>query len=136
GIKRINEGIAVANGLSREQYPTIKIKGSAFPLENNVPLTNKINAALSTVMPAENIIVNRPPVMYSEDFQNLIYGNKKSVSDYILVGTANQVLFAKAISEGKTAPFNHHAGDFQVDISTIPWGTEIGAVSLLAVFNK
>jgi len=136
GIKRINEGIAVANGLSSEKYPTIKIKGTAFPLENNVAMTNKINAALGTVLPAENIIVNRPPVMYSEDFQNLIYGNKKSVSDFILVGTANQALFAKAISEGKTAPFNHHAGDFQVDISTIPWGTEIGAVSLLAAFKN
>jgi amidohydrolase len=136
GIKRINEGIAVANGLSSEKYPTIKIKGTAFPLENNVAMTNKINAALGTVMPDENIVVNRPPVMYSEDFQNLIYGNKKSVSDFILVGTANQALFAKAISEGKTAPFNHHAGDFQVDISTIPWGTEIGAVALLAAFKN
>ncbi len=99
-------------------------------------MTNRINAALGTVMPAENIIVNRPPVMFSEDFQNLIYGNKKMVSDYILVGIANQALFAKAISEGKTAPFNHHGGDFQVDISTIPWGTEIGAVSLLELFKK
>jgi amidohydrolase len=136
GIKRINEGIAVANGLSAEQYPTIKMKGNAFPLENNIAMTNKINSALGSVMPVENIIINRPPVMFSEDFQNLIYGNKKTVSDYILVGIANQTLFAKAISEGKTAPFNHHAGDFQVDISTIPWGTEIGAVSLLALFKK
>ncbi|HEV3223326.1 MAG TPA: amidohydrolase [Puia sp.] len=136
GIKRINEGIAVANGLSSDQYPKIKMKGNAFPLENDVAMTNKINAALSSVMPAENIIVNRPPVMYSEDFQNLIYGNHKSVSDYILVGIANPTLFAKALSEGKTAPFNHHAGNFQVDISTIPLGTEIGAVSLLAIFKK
>jgi amidohydrolase len=136
GIKRINEGIAVANSLSSEQYPTIKIKGSAFPLENNVAMTDKINAALSSVMSSENIIVNRPPVMYSEDFQSLVYGNNKSVSDYILVGTANKALFAKAVSEGKTAPFSHHAGDFQVDISTIPLGTEIGAVSLLALFKK
>ena len=136
GIKRINDGIAVANGLSSEQYPTIKMKGSAFPLDNNVAMTNKINAALNSVMPAENIIVNRPPVMFSEDFQSLIYGNNKSVSDYMLVGIANPALFAKAISEGKTAPFNHHAGNFQVDISTIPLGTEIGAVSLLAIFKK
>jgi amidohydrolase len=136
GIKRINEGIAVANGLSSDQYPKIKMKGNAFPLENDVAMTNKINAALSSVMPSENIIVNRPPVMYSEDFQNLIYGNHKSVSDYILVGIANPTLFAKALSEGKTAPFNHHAGNFQVDISTIPLGTEIGAVALLAIFKK
>jgi amidohydrolase len=136
GIKRINEGIAVANGLSTEQYPTIKIKGSAFPLQNNIAMTDKVNAALSSVMGTDNIIVNRRPAMYSEDFQSLIYGNNKSVSDYMLVGTANPVLFAKAISEGKTAPFNHHAGNFQVDISTIPLGTEIGAVALLAIFKN
>ncbi len=136
GIKRINEGIAVGNGLSVEQYPKIKMKGSAFPLDNNVALTNKVNAALSSVMGTDNIITNRRPAMYSEDFQSLIYGNNKSVSDYMLVGTANPVLFAKAISEGKTAPFNHHSGNFQVDISMIPRGTEIGAVSLLAIFKK
>jgi amidohydrolase len=136
GIKRINEGIAVGNGLSSDQYPTIKMKGNAFPLENNVALTNKVNAAVATVMGTDNIIINRRPAMYSEDFQSLIYGNNKTVSDYMQVGTANPALFAKAISEGKTAPFNHHAGDFQVDISTIPLGTEIGAVSLLAIFKK
>jgi amidohydrolase len=136
GIKRINEGIAVGNGLSVDQYPTIKMKGNAFPLDNNVALTDKVNAAMSSVMGTENIITNRRPAMYSEDFQSLIYGNNKSVSDYMLVGTANPALFAKAISEGKTAPFNHHAGNFQVDISTIPLGTEIGAVSLLAIFKK
>ena len=136
GIKRINEGIAVGNGLSSELYPKIKMKGNAFPLENNTALTNKVNAALSSVIAPDNIIVNRPPAMYSEDFQSLIYGNHKTVSDYILVGTANPALFAKAIGEGKTAPFNHHSGNFQVDISTIPLGTEIGAVSLLAIFKK
>jgi amidohydrolase len=135
-IKKINEGIAVANGLSPEQYPTIKMKGNAFPLENNAALANKVNAALTAVIAPENIITNRPAVMASEDFQSLIYGNNKTVSDYLQIGTANPSLYAKAVSEGKTAPFSHHAGDFQVDISMIPLGTEIGVVSLLAVFKK
>jgi hippurate hydrolase len=38
GIKRINEGIAIANGLSPDQYPVIKMKGNVFPLNNNVAL--------------------------------------------------------------------------------------------------
>jgi hippurate hydrolase len=74
--------------------------------------------------------------MYSEDFQSLIYGNKKTVTDYIQIGTAKPVVYAKAINEGKTAPFNHHAGNFQVDIAAIPLGTEIGATALLAMFKK
>ena len=112
------------------------MKGNAVPLENNVILTNKINAALSSAVAAKNIITGRPPAMYSEDFQGLIYGNKKTVSDYILIGIANPAVFAKAISEGKTAPFNHHAGNFQVDLTAIPLGTEIGATALLGVFKK
>ena len=74
--------------------------------------------------------------MYSEDFQSLIYGNKKTVSDYIVIGTANPAVYAKAINAGKTAPFNHHAGNFQVDIATIPLGAEIGATALLGIFKK
>jgi len=136
GIKRINEGIAVANGLSIEQYPNIKMKGNAFPLENNITLTDKVNAALNSIIATENITTDKPAAMYSEDFQGLIYGNKKTVSDYIQIGTANAAVFAKAISEGKTAPFNHHAGDFQVDIAAIPLGTEIGATALLGIFKK
>jgi len=136
GIKRINEGIAVANGLSTEQYPGIKMKGNAVPLENNAALTNKVNAALSSIVASQNLITDRPPAMYSEDFQGLIYGNKKGVSDYILVGIANPAVFAKAISEGKTAPFNHHAGNFQVDLAAIPLGTEIGTTALLGIFRK
>jgi hypothetical protein len=51
--------------------------------------------------------------------------NNKPVSRYILVGTANPAPFAKGISEGKTASFNFHSGNFQVDSYTIPLGTEI-----------
>jgi len=136
GIKRINEGIAIANGLSMERYPNIKMKGSVVPLENNVTLTDKLNAALSSVIVPGNIITNKPASMYSDDFQNLIYGNKKTVCDFIIIGIADPVIYAKAISEGKTAPFDHHAGNFQVDIAAIPLGTEVGATALLEIFKK
>ncbi len=33
--------------------------------------------------------------MYSEDFHGLVYGNKKAVSDYIQVGTANLLCLQK-----------------------------------------
>ena len=35
GIKRINEGIAVANNLPKELYPTIRMKSRVFPLVND-----------------------------------------------------------------------------------------------------
>jgi len=136
GIKRINEGIAVANGLSKDQYPTIKMKGNVFPLENNVELTNNINDALAAVISPKNIFTDTPSSMGSEDFHHLVIGNKRTVYDYIKVGVANPAVYAKAIQEGKKAPFFHHAGNYQVDPGAIPLGTEIGATALLGIFRK
>jgi len=136
GIKRINEGVAVSNGLLKEQYPAIKMKGNVFPMENNPALTNKINAELTNVITAQNIITNKPPMMGSEDFHHLVRGNNKTVYDYIQVGTANNELYAKAMQEGKKAPFFNHNGNYQVDLAAIPLGTVIGAVGLLEIFRK
>ncbi len=137
GIKRINEGVAVANGLSKEQYPTIKMKGNYTPLENNTPLTNKINAALSTVIDTSKIITSNPATMGSEDFQKLVTErNNNTPYNYIKVGIANPSVYAKAIAEGKRAPFYHHTGSYEVDLSAIPLGTEIGSIALLTIFRK
>ena len=135
GIKRINEGIAIANGLAKEQYPTIKMKGSVYPLENNAVFTNKINVALSSLLAAENVIINLPSSMGSEDFAHLVLGNNKTVYDFINVGIVNPDLFDKTIKDGKKNAFYYHAGNYLVDISAIPLGTEIGTTALLAAFK-
>ncbi len=127
----------MANGLSKEQYPTIKMKGNFTPLENNVALTTKINTALSTVLDSDNILTRNLSAMSSEDFQKLVTGrNSNTPYNYIKVGIVNPAKFAKALEEGKKAPFFHHAGNYEVDLRAIPLGTEIGATALLAVFNK
>jgi hippurate hydrolase len=136
GIKRINEGIAVANGLSKDQYPTIKMKGYYTPLVNDVSFTNKINTALNNVLKTENIMIDKPAVMVSEDFQQLLIGVSTAKYDYIRVGVANEAMYYKAIQEGKKAPFFNHGDNFEADLSVIPMGTEIGACALLAAFRK
>lgn len=136
GIKKINEGIAISNGLSKELYPTIKMKGNVFPLVNDLTLTNKINAAISSVINPQNIFTNIPSLMASEDFHHLVIGNNKTVYDFIRVGVANPDSYAKAIQEGKKAPFFYHAGNYEVDIAAVPLGVEIGATALLAAFKK
>jgi amidohydrolase len=137
GIKRINEGIAYANGLAKDQYPTIMMKGNFTPLENNVVLTTKINTALSTVIDADKIITNDLPTMGSEDIQKLVTErNPGTPYNFIKVGIVKPAVYAKAISEGKKAPFFHHAGNYEVDLGAIPLGTEIGATALLTIFKK
>ncbi|MEP7376444.1 MAG: amidohydrolase [Chitinophagaceae bacterium] len=136
GIKRINEGIAIANNLPKDMYPTIKMKSMVYPLVNNEAMVNKINSSLATVLVPEKIINNTPAVMGSEDFHHLVIHNKKAVYDFILVGTANPELVAKAAQEGKKYPFFIHNGNYQVDLSVIPLGTVIGATALLELFKK
>lgn len=136
GIKRINEGIAIANNLPKEMYPTIKMKSMAYPLVNNTAMVNKINKALTTVIAPEKIIANTPAVMVSEDFHHLVIQNKKTVYDYMLVGTANIEVAAKAMQEGKKYPFFNHNGNYQVDLAAIPLGTVIGTTALLELFKK
>jgi hippurate hydrolase len=136
GIKKINEGIAIANGLPAEMHPTIKMKGNAYPLENNPILTKKITYSLGEVFNSENIITDTPPSMASEDFQHLIKGNNKTTSTYINVGVVNPDLFARAKAEGKKAPFFLHANNYQVDLRAIPLGTIVGTTALISSFKK
>jgi amidohydrolase len=136
GIKRINEGIAVANNLPKDLYPKIEIKSTSYPLANNKEMAEKINASLVPVLDKRNIITDIPPLMISEDFHYLVLGNKKTVYDYVFVGIANNNSILTANKEGKQYPFYNHNSDYEVDLSAIPLGVEIGATALLAMFRK
>ncbi len=136
GIKQINEGIAVANGLSKEMYPSVLMKGSVYPQVNDTATATRVNKALATVIAPDNIITNTLPIMGSEDFNHLVLGNGKTVCDYVWVGTAYPETYAKAVSEGKRAPFYNHNGNYQVDLAAIPLGAEIGVTALLELFKK
>lgn len=136
GIKRINEGIAIANNLPKELYPSIRMKGMVYPLVNNTAMVNKINASLEAVIDSEKIIKDVPAEMVSEDFQQLVINNKKSIYDFMWVGIANIEVAAKAASEGKKYPFFNHNGNYQVDLSAIPLGTVIGTTALLEMFRE
>ena len=136
GIKRINEAVAVANGLSKEQYPVITMKSTVFPQVNDMAVTNKINKALTTILPTEKIITNTLPIMGSEDFNHLVLGNKKTVCDYIWIGIAEPDAVAKAVQEGKRAPYYNHNGNYKVELAGIPLGTTIGVTALMELFKK
>ena len=136
GIKRINEAVAIANGLSKEQYPVITMKSTVFPQVNDMAVTNKVNKALTTVLPTEKIITNTLPIMGSEDFNHLVLGNKKTVCDYIWIGIADPDAVAKAVQEGKRSPYYNHNGNYKVELAGIPLGTTIGVTALMELFKK
>ena len=136
GIKRINEGIAVSNGLSEESYPTILMKSTVFPQVNDAELTNKINGVLKGIISPEKLFTDTPPIMGSEDFNHLVRASDKTICDYVMVGTANPDAYARALQEGKRAPYFNHNGNYQVDLASIPLGVQIGVSALLEMFKR
>lgn len=136
GIKKINEGIAVGNGLAPANYPTILMKSSVFPQVNDTAVAQRINSAMAAVIASDKIFTNTRAIMGSEDFNHLVLPNSKTICDYIWVGSAEPALYAKAVSEGKKSPFYNHNGNYQVDLAAIPLGAVIGATALLELFKQ
>lgn len=135
GIKNINEGIALANDLPKELYPTINMKQFVTPLKNNANLVAKLNPVFEEVTgPGKNLPF--PPVMGSEDFHHLVKDYPQIPYNYILVGIANQQVFQESNKNGKFFPFFNHNGDFLVDLSAIPFYTVFGSMALLELFKQ
>lgn len=137
GIKRINEGIAHSYNLPMELYPEMKMKGFAYPLDNDTALTAAVLTGVKKLLPDKQILRENqlPAVMGSEDFHHLVIHNEKKMYCYYNVGIANPAVFAQAIKEGKTLLFNAHNGDFQVDLAGIPLGTKVAILGVLEAFQ-
>jgi amidohydrolase len=134
GIKRINEAVALANGLPKEMYPTFIEKQKVSPLKNDKGLVDKLNPALDDLFgPGKNL--QFPPVMGSEDFQHLVVEGQKTVYDYLLLGIVDPALFEKTQKEGKMFPYTNHNGNFIVDLKAIPFGVAVGTTMLIQAFN-
>lgn len=135
-IEAINKGIAVANGLPPELYPTINMKSSTIPLVNDTGLTKRINKALTAVLTPQNIITDLPAFMGSEDFTYLALDRNRTACSYSFVGVAHPDDVASAAAEGKKHPYGIHTGVYKVDLAAIPLGTMIGAVGLFELLRK
>jgi hippurate hydrolase len=135
GVKKINEGIAIANNLPKDLYPKIVMKAKADPVLNNTDMVNRVNASLAKVIGTKNIVTDNPPIMGSEDFNQLVKNNRKGVYDFIWVGIADPELADKAKKEGEKYLFYNHNGNYLVDLAAIPLGTVIGATALLEMFK-
>ena len=136
GIKKINEGIAIANGLAKENYPATLMKSSVFPQVNTPAVADRVNKALAGVIAPGKIITNTPAIMGSEDFNHLVLPNSKTICDYIWIGSAEPALYAKAQSAGEKSPFYNHNGNYKVDLAAIPLGAVVGATALLELLKK
>jgi amidohydrolase len=137
GIYKIDSGIAISNGLAPAMYPTTVTKGFCMPLVNDTGLVARVNAGLASVVPKGSLISSGfPAAMGSEDFQHLVLGNNKTISDYLFIGTAPMDKFLEARKAGKEVPFYNHNGNYMVDLGGLPFGVKVGTSALLSAFNK
>jgi hippurate hydrolase len=136
GILRINEGIAVANGLPKDRYPVIdSTKQFIVPLKNNEAMVKRLDPLLEMYNgKGKNMPV--PPAMGSEDFHHLVLQYPEVQYVYLLVGTANTADFTKAAAQGKKFPYMNHNGDYKVDLSALPYYTVMGSMVLLDLLKK
>jgi hippurate hydrolase len=135
-IKRINDSIAMAYGLPKEKYPTMKQKGWSYPVINDDALVEKVRPAAVRVLGEKMVFDKAPRTMGSEDFHHLVIKNKKSKYLHILLGTAKPKHFKQAQKEGKMVPYSNHNPDFQVDLDAIPLGAKVGSEILLELMKK
>jgi hippurate hydrolase len=138
GITRINEGIAHAYDLPKEKYPTIKFKGWSYPLDNNKELTEVVRESIYPLVSDKRFVLDEtlvPSVMGSEDVHHLVINNAKKAYAYINIGIANPKRFEEAVKKGGL-PFNNHNGNFEIDLTAIPFGSNVAITSMLAIFNQ
>jgi amidohydrolase len=131
GIKRVNEAIAIANGLPSELYPTIKMKGMVYPMVNDSNLVYRVNLALGSVIHKERLFNNFAPTMGSEDFHHLVLSKPGIAYDFLHVGVANG-----SKNDENTPPFSYHQGNYKVELTAIPFGVVVGSVSILEILKS
>jgi amidohydrolase len=134
-IDEVNNGVAMAAGVTKEQMPSRVMKGHAGPLINDNALITQINPSLTELLGAGNVMDQFPSVMGSEDFQEA-FSPIETPYAFLLIGVAPPELFAKAKADGQQFPYANHNPDFFVDLTAIPTGTKVNIVAALALLKK
>jgi hippurate hydrolase len=101
-------------------------------------LTKVVRESLYPLVSDKKFILDEtvvPSDMGSEDVHHLVINNPKKDYSYINVGIANPKRFQDAVKKGQL-PFNNHNGNFEVDLSAIPFGSKVAITAQLAIFNQ
>ncbi len=136
GMQRINDGIAYSYGLNKELYPTLQKKGWAAPVNNDYELTHIVDVGIQKYLSEAKSLKGLPAALGSEDFHHLVLDNPHYAYTLLLVGVADPEIFATAQKNGQSFPYFLHNGNFKVDLKAITYGTKIGTVGLLEIFNS
>jgi hippurate hydrolase len=134
GIKRITDGIAVAADVPKDRMPKYVMKGHAGPVVNDDQASRRAETALKLALGRDKALPGLPPVMGSEDFQNLAapHPTTQILLIWIGCGPANVI---EDMKKGVMLAANHNP-KFQVELPAIAAGTKANASVLLELLKK
>ena len=134
GVKRITDGIAVAAGVPKDRMPKYTMKGHAGPVVNDAGASRRAEAALERALGKDKVLPGLPPVMGSEDFQNLAapHPTIKILLIWIGCGPAN---VQEDMKKG-LMPVANHNPKFKVELPAISAGTKANATVVLDFLKK
>jgi len=134
GIKRITDGIAAAADVPKDKMPKYIMKGHAGPVVNDKKASRQAEAALERVLGQDKVLPGLPPVMGSEDFQNLAAPHPATQILLIWIGCGPADVL-QAMKKGVKPAANHNPM-FKVELPAIAAGTKANAGVLLEFLKK
>jgi amidohydrolase len=134
GIKRTTDAIAVAADMPKDKMPKYIMKGNSGPVFNDEATSQRAEAAIKLILGNDKHLPGPPPVMGSEDFQDLAAPYPTTKVLFIQVGCGPADVLAN-IQKGQMPAANHNP-KFRVELTTISAGTKANAMVLLDLLQK
>jgi amidohydrolase len=136
-LDRIAKGIALAGGVPEDRAPIVKASEteSTPAMYNDPALTEREVAALKRSLGADNV-VQRSPVMGSEDFGQFGLEGHKIPTFMFMVGAIDSDRIAKSEKTGVPLPSLHSALFWPVPEPTIRTGVRAMSVAVLELMKK
>jgi len=134
GIKRITDGIAAAADVPKDKMPKYILKGHAGPVVNDEEASRQADAALKRALGQDKVLPGLPPVMGSEDFQNLAAPHPTTKILLVWVGCGPADVL-QPMKKGVMPAANHNP-KFKVELPAIVAGTRANAGVLLEFLKK
>jgi amidohydrolase len=133
-LERIARGVALAGGVPEDRAPIVKTVESTTAMYNDPALTAREVAALKRDLGAENV-VERPPVMGSEDFGQFGLEGHKIPTMMFVVGAIDAERIAKSKETGVPLPSLHSSLFWPVPEPTIRTGVRAMTAAVLELMK-
>jgi hippurate hydrolase len=134
GIKRITDAIAFASDMPKDRMPKYIMKGTAGPVVNDEEAARRAEPALRLALGTDKILSGPPPVMGSEDFQNLAAPHPTTKILFVMIGCGPAGV-VENMAKGIMPAANHNP-NFKVELPAIAAGTKADAMVLLEFLRR